>query len=580
MKNAIQLNVQKLNDFFFSMKDKLTQESANELALKAIVLSYLAQDISDKETLLNAVNEQETQNPQAFVLNRNQALNQYVNEKALCDLVFYLSDAKSKGLLSKENLLPWIKRCCFFNKTALMFNDSVYELCAKLFSQIEGDELYIPFEQYFFHSLIFSQENRVFAEGEEVSCIPALLRLIWNNLNYQSADTLSNPAYIQQGKLQQFSKGFLAEPWLGRVNFNPSDYPRFAMESNNLQNYFMQQLFMQVKDFAIVAVPAGSLFSSVKSEENMREWLVTGGHLKSVISFPYGFIENTSVSWALMIFDFRQKFNGVQFINLKDSRFIEQVGKQYTLKNIDDLIDIIDGQLSGTAYQYKKFYEVAENGFVLSPERYVLNQNTQQALDLLQKYQTMPLGKLVDIIRPVPNSKLKENGEISVFEIQSGDLPEFGYIEQAGKENLLDTPNVLAIENDFLQAGDIIITVRGSGGKVGIVSEALLNKYHRRVIAGQTGFILRMKADAPLNSAALFMQLRSSFAQARLNLLSSGSVISAISIKDLKEFPIALFSEEKNMDLSKMLENENIEMRIMQTKMEMWKNMLNDIWLD
>ncbi len=185
---------------------------------------------------------------------------------------------------------------------------------------------------------------------------------------------------------------------------------------------------------------------------------------------------------------------------------------------------------------------------------------------------------MVEIIRPIAISKLKEEGEESIYEIQGGDLPEYGYIDIAGKELKVSHTILEQCQSVFLQANDIIMTVRGSVGKVGIVSQNMLDRYQGKVIAGQTNMVLRIKNNHQISSQALLMQLRSDFGQARLRLLSAGAVIAGVSVKDLKDFPIAIFSHEQQKKLEESLENQQIIKQEIEAKKAYMNQLANDIW--
>ena len=74
------------------------------------------------------------------------------------------------------------------------------------------------------------------------------------------------------------------------------------------------------------------------------------------------------------------------------------------------------------------------------------------------------------------------------------------------------------------------------------------------------------------------MQLRSELSQSRLQVLSSGAVLSGLSVKDLKEFLVANFSLEKQKKLEENFQKQEIiKQQIIQQKQQM-QFLANDFW--
>lgn len=559
----ISLNYQTLAAFKQALHGKLPLEEVNELALKALALVVLnsSKTLNKEEDIIQAIQSVEQEYPNVFLENSRNVLGQHIT-KPLLDLITYLSESQDKGLLTTENKHKWVQR--LFQQTAmppdahgLIFDTSFYELCNQLFKQVNNESVYIPFESIYYHSIMLGQVQEVMAESKRQMPLTGLLTLILGNIHYKVGDAVLNPAYLQNGQLQRFSKGFLVEPWGMKVNLSEQEFQRFEVQSNNYQNYLIQHIFSQVTDFALVVIPSNTLFSTVKSEENMRQWLVEQGHLKAVLALPSGIIQTSNINSALLIFDLSKTYSQVRFFDLKNSEFTEKQGKGMQLCHLDRLIDCINGQNENSNMVEISHQILAQNNYVLSPERYLINDELQKALDLLKKYPNKKLADIAAIIRPEAIAKFKEEGDEPVFEIQGGDLPDFGYIDVASKKSLVSEKNFGSLEQGFLQVNDILITVRGTIGKVGLVSQQLLDTYQGRVLAGQTSFILRIKNQVDITPTALFMQLRSAFCQARLQQLSGGALVNTLSSKDLKRFLVVIPSLDEQAKLTDDFEEQN-----------------------
>ena len=581
MTQLLKLNKNSFNDFYQTMHNKLSIEIINELAIKAMAVVVLNENklLRNQDELRTIVESTEREYAEVFLQNSHDILSNHLSP-TMMNLLADLSENQQKGLLTKENKQDWLHH--LFNlqlggKSDLFaFEESVYALCNQLFSSVEGD-VYLTSGNATYHSLMLSEQQSVAAESIKSTNIPALLNLILGNIQYKVSDPILNPAYMQNGKLMPFKKGFLAEPWGMKISLNEDAKQRFSVVSNNYQNYAIQHLWQQVSDFAIVAVPMNHLFSTVKSEIEMRKWLLEQGHLKSIVAFPSGgFIKSTNIGFSLLIFDFTKIYDEVNLVSLKDSDFVERQLRENKLTQIDTLVEIINGK-SNKISQRIAIETLAKNDYVLDPERYIVDSQTEAALEILNQYETATLGSFVEVLRPAP-SLSKEEGKYSIFEIQGGDLPEYGYIDSISKTNQVEESQLKGLEKYYLKENDILITIRGVTGKVGIVSKSLLEQYEGRVIAGKICVVLRLQNAEKITPLALLMQLRSEFCQSRLQLLSSGAMIAGLSVKALKEFPIALFSLQKQQELAENFHQQaKIKQMIRQQEQEM-KQLANNFW--
>lgn len=582
MNSMVKLNIEEFEYHYKRIIRHFPFVDANEIMLKAIEFVRHCTEIDiwkTKEHLQSAIEKYEAEQS-IFLHNGKYNLLSQNLDGGIRRLIDYLSYCKSTGILTKENcmvLVKYILKNIPAHKT-IIFDDSVYQLCNLLYDTVGSGSVYIPFESNFYHSVMLGAQQPVYAEGVQHSKVPLLINRILGNLEYRESKVVENPAYVEEGFLQKFSKGFLVDPWGKKINFNEQTVERFGAMGNSHQNYLIQHLFQQVEDFAIVAVPINFLTSAVQGEQNMRKWLLEQKHLKAVVSLPTKMIRYSSIASALLIFDFKNQFDGVRFLSLANSEFVLKLNRETSLQNLDGLIDVINGTVEHSVAKFVDYNSIIRTNYVLHPERYILDNEAQQAVALLQKYETQKLGNLVKIIRPEPTSRLAPNGDEAVFEIQGGDLPNIGYIDVASKESLISTEMLDRIESSFLQEGDIIITVRGTIGKVGIVSKALLDKYDGRVIVGQTSLVLRVSDTNKISPIALLMQLRSKLTQARLQPLAVGAVTAGLSLKDLKEFPVVLFSKEKQQELlNRFLEQVKIKQSIIEKQSQI-DELGNDFW--
>lgn len=569
MNQSISLNINELYSFFDNMRDTLPMHDAKELALKSMALVELYPN-ADTNNLATLVGQAEQAYADIFTWQNRNLLSANLTP-ALNTLIGYLVQSVQKGLWTHHNKTEWVKYL-LDNRTALMFDDSIYKLCQALFQNIAGD-VYAPYDYQSYGAMQFSQSMSIFGENPDAHPIYKLMSVIFPNITHHTADPVLNPSYVADGKLQTFAKGFLAGAWGLKIDPKTFDDSRFAVGGNTYQNYLIQHLFAQVSDLALVFVPQNTLTSSVGADVELREWLINQKHLKAVISLPSGLLLNSGVICSLMIFELKNYYETVRLISLKDSDFIQK----NHLVNIDKLTKIINGDDFNNAVNVHH-HEIANKNFVLDPERYVLDDDSKKAVDILAKYQTIKLGEIADIIRPAPIAKFKDEGDEGVLEIQGGDLPSYGYIATASKQTFVSPKALRSITPSQVQAGDIIMTIRGSTGKVGLVSQALVDSSHLPMVVGQTGVIIRPNTDK-INPIALYMQLHSKFAQSRLALLSVGSAIAGLSVKDLKEFNIAQLSQADEQMLIENFEKQCLINDEILQKQQMLAELSERFWL-
>ncbi len=131
----------------------------------------------------------------------------------------------------------------------------------------------------------------------------------------------------------------------------------------------------------------------------------------------------------------------------------------------------------------------------------------------------------------------------NVLEVQTLDLPVFGYLTKASKEALFDLDSPKA-NTYFLQEKDILLSFRGAIGKVAIAND-VPPAGDGGWIAGQSFVILRASKQAKYLPEALVVYLRSEIGQVLLNRMAVGVTMSSIQLSTLKELKIPISSPDE-----------------------------------
>jgi len=193
-----------------------------------------------------------------------------------------------------------------------------------------------------------------------------------------------------------------------------------------------------------------------------------------------------------------------------------QKGRRVTLNDLDQIANIyLDREVIENTSSIVSNTLVAENSYSLSIDRYVLSKEAAQLNETLESFSMVELQEIAEIRR---SQMFKDEEEgLEVIEFSPSDLAEAGYTFKSNKckkigsqESRLDTYE--------LQPNDILLSTKGTIGKVGIVGEL-----KKPAIASQAMQVIRLHEDAPVSSQVLYMYLKSEIGQALLKQLVAGT---------------------------------------------------------
>ena len=188
---------------------------------------------------------------------------------------------------------------------------------------------------------------------------------------------------------------------------------------------------------------------------------------------------------------------------------------------------------------------------------------------------TIQLGDIVRTVRAIP-AGLSLDKPIAAMEIGAFDLPQFGYIEPKGKTISIDSNLAKRYEECFLRPLDIVLIVKGSVGKIGLVPLDVPAPGNGGWVAGQSAIVLR--AHPEYCAQSLYVQLRSPMGQALLESIVSGATIKLIQLRELMKLEIVKSSAEQDEKSRKIIDaEERLEKKIREIKEEQ-ENLSKDIW--
>lgn len=419
---------------------------------------------------------------------------------------------------------------------------------------------------------------RVHAEAQLGSHIAALLGLFREApTEVAPSDSLRAPAAVHGGHLERFDASLSIPPMgvTGGVDevVMQDIYSRFPVAKASVTGLMVQHIAAQTDGVAAIVVPNGFLFSSGK-DRDVREYLLKQGWVEAVIALPNGIFQSTGLGTSLLLLNTSARHRLVGFVDASQPGFCSPAGKGRMVLQNTDLVRDFCRQLKGedviqAAVQRQGMDSYAEivsvddvfaNDATLDVDRYVIPDQQREAQ---ARMATMPTATLEDVVRiliPIPNRDRGVNAPegVEVFEVGAADLPSAGYIQTPQKSVRVQltakrSGNVMDV---FLRPYDLVLVVKGSTGKLGIVPENVPPPGEGGWIAGQSSVVLRA-TESGLDLRGLGLWLRSEIGQQVLDGIRTGATIPMMSIGTLRRLKVIALMPEWTAMAVAILEEEN-----------------------
>lgn len=291
---------------------------------------------------------------------------------------------------------------------------------------------------------------------------------------------------------------------------------------------------------SIISLSAGALFRTVGVEATTRNELVTSGRLRAVLDVPSGMTyHETGIGTGILVLSPEtEKQDTVRFLDLSAPHLSTRTSRgRYEAKTDISWRDALLGAISDDKFgRDVSLPEIEDQGGLLTVSRYL--SKTGDKLDAFNKrYAARALSDLVELIRPVALPKA-EDGEYVIHETAPGDIGEDGFLETPPKTVKVDRGALRKAQNQQLEPGDVILSVKGTIGRVGIVPDSVPGRHDDNFwTVGQSMMILRPRTDRILPEV-LYEYLSSDLVQKHFETLAGGAVIMSFNMKDLKSLPI------------------------------------------
>jgi len=479
---------------------------------------------------------------------------------------FYLSQ-NSNILKINSDVLVAIYNAIEYDSLEMTVNDAFYtqkgirdfsasnqiaELGVKLLNN-DSESIYIPFTNGF--SYAYQTDKKVFAEYQNTrsTFIAELVRIVdEKDLEFVLNDTLDTPTFINPDAphlLKQFDSVLSFPPFgsRGKQDFSRDKFNRFKIHrGTNLDVAHFEHVLAQCKGKAVVLLPVGFSYRT-GSEDLFRQHLINENILEAVIQLPPNLHSATSIETTFFVINKQKLTDKVLFISLKDEKFLKRDGSKIIFESVDKIIDIYKNSKEIDNISIVVSNEIIkDNGCFLAIDRYVVSKEAKELQEILSSYETVKLQDIAEIRR---SQLFKDEGDgKEIYELSPSNFSKAGFTKEGGKLKKIGKQSN-KYETYKLQAFDVLVSTKGTIGKVAIIDEV-----SEPILASQASQVIRVKDKD--TAIELYMFLKSDIGQAMLGQLVAGAAMPQISTSEIKKLQIPVLSENEKKQILLNFNNE------------------------
>jgi len=434
------------------------------------------------------------------------------------------------------------------------------ELLISLLELTPGQQVYAPWDgSGQLSTRIIRSAAALTTETVATSAIAPLIALVdEGECTLLVSDPILSPTAVKAGKLIQFDAAVTAPPMGIRYPTNTVEsdlFDRFPEKTSTGGILQIRHLIAHTQGRIVVVVPNSILFS-VGAERALRKELVERQLIEAVIALPSGLFAGSTTSAAILILNSAHPSEQVRFVNADAPAFRAiDSRKRTTLTEVPTLLNLINGTSQSPQATSVNTEQLLGQDFSLEVGRYIVEDSVRELEKTLASFQTIKLSEGFEIIRARQHATTTTG--VAVREVLAADVPAFAYIPCAGKEALFDLSSPKATTY-FLKPYDIVLAIKGSVGKVGMV-RTVPAPGEGGWLAGQSFVVLRALAQAPCTPHVLLTYLRSAAGQSALSRLMVGATMPTLQLASLKELLVPVSDE---LDAEKMRDAVDSEARL------------------
>lgn len=478
--------------------------------------------------------------------------------------------------------------------------DQVVEMLVRLSAADHAASIYCPWDTGGqLAAATFGCDGDVHVESRTSEPFPALACLFRKGASSVAVtDPLEHPSALEDGRLKKF-ESTIAFPPLG-MKASPDSHlhgvhRRFAVPKASSTGLMIQHIVARTTGKAAIIVPHSFLFGS-GADSDVRKFLLEKRFVEAVIALPSGMVRGSNIPVALLLLDMSDcPCESIAFVDAagpalqNPSRRGELLADAY-----DDLLTYVmwsqemrrddmahlKGFVDEAAVEVSAEQVLGEEAS-LQVDRYVLPRERRRLNGILKRTPRISLSTVATVVAPIANADRVNEGEgLCVKEVGAADLPGAGYIRAPSREVWIRPSRPDAI---FLRPHDIVLVIKGSAGKVGLVPPEVPGPGPGGWIAAQSAVVLRAM-ERGFSGPAHALLLRSSLGQELLASIRSGSSVQMISLKSLKALEIPALTVEMTNKANGILreeirlqqEIEQLQTRLSALSESLWDEMLEE----
>jgi len=319
-------------------------------------------------------------------------------------------------------------------------------------------------------------------------------------------------------------------------------------ESELISDLPCQMMYLaheNTKNTSICMTSSGSLFSNQNGINFFRKKIIDNNWLDAVIKFPPMSYSGTSIPAVLLILKKNRSLKDeVMFIDFSncDNNSSNKLNLNIPNKEISRLFSIYKKKKKSTISVPISTEEIKRNDYLLFFSKYLVSEEYSKITKLLNKRKTVPLNSLVDFIRPIKITSKKVKNGPEINEVLISDINSIGEITSTNKKTNVSEEFLSKSNLPLVKKNDLVISIKGTLGKVGIISRDLEN-----TIPGPSLCVLRPQDSSIIKGEHIFQYLRSQIGQQIISASNQSISVSFISIIDLKNLPIPVPSLKEQL---------------------------------
>ena len=194
--------------------------------------------------------------------------------------------------------------------------------------------------------------------------------------------------------------------------------------------------------------------------------------------------------------------------------------------------------------------ELKASNFSLLPERYIKSESLARIENSLLDRPAATLEQIATIERAKAPLQMRDPGEdppLTAMEIAPSDL-EDGLVGTPRRQLAFENDQAGAIAKITVQPGDILVSIKGNVGKVGLVGldATLAEMMNDPWVVSQSLAIIRLKLDGPISSPQVLNAiLTAPWVQEKLESMSGGATVRTLPISALRSLSIPIPTREE-----------------------------------